>query len=335
LWLVSGLLSTQPEKGIKSEAVGLTKVQVEKFSIGKFVPQVQLRSFTAPFRVVDLQAEVSGSVVAVPGRRGSTVEKGQVICALDAEDTQQQLNQSRAQLQQAEIAYSGALQLKTAGFQSELAIAKAKANLEGAKLAVRRSEINAQNIRIKAPFTAIVEQRPVEKGDFLGVGQLCARLVELNPLKIIARASGSDVAKLKLGDRAIMTFDDYRPVEAYLTYIAHEANATTRNYLVEARAPNTDLTMRAGISGILSLNLPEMEAHLIPSSLILLDTDGDMVVRAVDKDNFVVQFKVTTVGEDKEGVWVQGLPKSVNLITVGQNYVSQGEQVEIYFSDNL
>ena len=142
--------------------------------------------------------------------------------ALDEDDTQQQLDQSRAQLQQAEIAFTGAQQLKTAGFQSELAIAEAKANLEATKLAFKRSEINAQNIKIKAPFTAIVERRPVEVGDFLAVGQLCARLVELSPLKIIAQASEADVAKLKLGDRAVVTFEGHQPVEANLTYIAHE-----------------------------------------------------------------------------------------------------------------
>ena len=334
-WLASGVLSTQSKDHIQSESVALTKVQVEAFSVRKFMPEIRLRSFTAPFRVVDLKAEISGSVVAVPGRRGSLIEGGQVVCALDEDDTQQQLDQSRAQLQQAEIAFTGAQQLKTAGFQSELAIAEAKANLEATKLAFKRSEINAQNIKIKAPFTAIVERRPVEVGDFLAVGQLCARLVELSPLKIIAQVSEADVAKLKLGDRAVATFEGRQPVEANLTYIAHEANAMTRNYLVEAKTENADLALRAGISATLSLNLPAIEAHLIPSSLILLDADGDTVVRAVDKDNVVLQLKVKTVGEDKNGVWVQGLPDAVNLITVGQNYVSQGQQIEIYFSADL
>jgi len=333
-WLGSGLLSREPVDGVGSAPVLLTRVQIKQFSEQEFVPQLGLRSYTEPSRTVDLRAQVAGAVVAVPGRRGSAVDKGQVICALDKEDRQQRVNQSAAQLQQAEIAYSGALQLKTAGFQSELAILQAKTNLEAAKLSLKRSQIDLGNLNIKAPFKAIVEHRPVEVGDFLSTGQLCARLVELDPLKIIAQATESDVAKLKLGDRAIATFDNYGAMDVSLIYIAHEANPKTRSYLIEAQVSNSDLSLRAGISGRLSLSLSAINAHLIPASLILLDADGDTVVRAVDADNLVIQIKVDIVGENKHGIWVKGLPEAINLITVGHNYVSRGEYVEVYSISN-
>jgi len=333
-WFASGVLFENTVDGTEAKPSTLTKVQAEQFSEQKFVPQLQLRSYTAPSRTVDLRAQINGSVIAVPGLRGSLVNQGQIVCALDKEDREQRLKKSVAQLQQAEIAYSGALQLKTAGFQSDLAISQAKMNLEVAKLALERSQIDLENLNIKAPFSAIVEDRPVEVGDFLSVGQLCARLVELDPLKIVAQATESDVVKLKVGDKATANFDDYGSMDASLTYIGYESNPKTRSYLVEAQMDNTDLSLRAGISGRLNLRLPVEDAHLIPSGLILLDSDGDVVVRAVDSNNRVVQTKVVIVGENKQGVWVKGLPKTVNLITVGQNYVSQGEQIEIYFASD-
>jgi len=335
LWLGSGLLSEEFGDVAEPTSAPLIKVQVEKFSERDFAPQLWLRSHTEPFRIVDLKAQVAGRIVAVPGRRGYLVERGQVICAIDKEDRQQRVDQSVAHLQQAEIAYRGALQLKTAGYQSELAIAQAKANMEAAKLALKRSEIDLDNLNIKAPFSAIVEDRPVEVGDFLASGQLCARLVELHPLKLIAQAAETDVARLKLGQKALATFDNYPDIEVSLTYIAHEANPKTRSYPVEAKAKNSDLLLRAGISGRLNITLPSIKAHLIPASLILLDSDGDITVRAVDAENRVIQIKVAIVGEDKKGVWVQGLPKAITLITVGQNYVSRGEHIEIYLSSNV
>jgi multidrug efflux system membrane fusion protein len=167
-------------------------------------------------------------------------------------------------------------------------------------------------------------------GDYLSQGQTCATLVELNPLNIIAQASESAVAKIKLGDQATATFEDYPPEQAVVTYISSQANAATRGYLVEAVINNKDLNIRAGISGQLTLDLPAVAAHLIPASLILLDAKGDIMVRAVDQASRVQQFTLNVVGETDQGLWVQGLPSPVNLITVGQNYVTEGEIIDSF-----
>lgn len=333
IWLGSGLISKDTSEQVTSPNNISAKVKVERFTAQTFIPQLTLNSHTAPNRTVELKAQIAGAVKAVPGERGSVVKKGQTVCALDEQERPQYLEQAKAKLKQAEIAYKGALQLKTAGYQSDLAIAQAKANLETAKLELTRSQLDIDRLKIKAPFTAIIERRPVEVGDYLSSGQSCATLVELNPLNIIAQASESDVAKLKLGDQARATFDDYKTEQATLTYISSQANPATRGYMIEAIVDNKDLQLRAGISGQLQLDLPALTAHLIPASLILLDAEGDIIVRAVDQKNRVQQIKLTVVGEAKNGLWVQGLPAQVSLITVGQNYVSQGETIDTFSKD--
>ena len=334
IWLGSGLFASEDRSDLKQDAISLTKVSVAQYRVQNFVPQLSLNSHTQPNRVVSLKAEVAGSVESVPGQRGAMVDKDQSICVIAAEERPQQLKQAKAKLEQAQIAYTGALQLKTAGYQSDLAIAQAKANLEIAKLELTRSQNDIESLTVNAPFAAIVENRPVEIGDFLSAGQLCATLVELNPIKVVVEVSESDVVNLQIGDKARALFDDYSSKNAVISYIAHQANPTTRSYRVEAVVDNAELELRAGISGELQLQLASVKAHLIPASLILLDADGDMMVRAVNQDNLVSQYKVEVVGEAEDGLWVNGLPALINLITVGQNYVTQGEMVEIYLSDS-
>jgi multidrug efflux system membrane fusion protein len=58
------------------------------------------------------------------------------------------------------------------------------------------------------------------------------------------------------------------------------------------------------------------------------------MVRALDPQNRVVEQKLVVVGESENGLWVEGLPSKVNLITVGQNYVSKGETVEVFPASN-
>ena len=334
VWLVSGLFTNEATSNLDQPALSLTKVSVGEFSAQDFVPLLSINSHTQPNRVVSLKAQIAGTVESVPGQRGTKVDKNQSICVIEAEERPQRLIQSKAKLEQAQIAYSGALQLKTAGYQSNLAIAQAKANLEIAKLELSLSQDDVDSLEIKAPFSGIVEDRPVEVGDFLTAGQPCAKLVELSPIKVVAEVSESDVANLKLGNKANALFDDYASRSATISYIAHQANPVTRSYRVEAVVKNTDLQLRSGISGQLQLRMDRVKAHLIPASLILLNAEGQTVVRAVDQDNLVTQHMVAVVGEAENGLWVSGLPTMINLITVGQNYVTQGERVETFLSNS-
>ncbi len=334
VWLVSGLFTNEATSNLDQPALSLTKVSVGEFSAQDFVPLLSINSQTQPNRVVSLKAQIAGTVESVPGQRGALVEKNQSICVIEAEERPQRLMQAKAKLEQAQIAYTGAQQLKTAGYQSDLAIAQAKANLEVAKLELTLSQNDVDSLNVKAPFSGIVEERPVEVGDFLTVGLPCAKLVELSPIKVVAEVSESDVVNLQIGDKASALFDDYASKSAVISYIAHQANPVTRSYRIEAVVKNTDLQLRSGISGQLQLRMDRVKAHLIPASLILLNAEGQTVVRAVDQDNLVTQHMVAVVGEAENGLWVSGLPTMINLITVGQNYVTQGERVETFSSNS-
>lgn len=329
VWLASGFF-----EGVDTETAGdftaskLTKVEVQRFTTQQFNPQLSLRAKTEPHRVIELTAQLSGRVAAVPGRRGVSIEQGQPVCVIELEDQQLRVDSAEAQLRQAEIAYRGALQLETAGYQSELAIAQAKANLESAKLLLKQSQNNLEDLIIESPLAGIVETRPVEAGDYIVPGQLCAKVVELDPIKVIADVAETDVVKLRLGDRALAEFSSESPIQATISYIAHQASPNTRSYRVEATLQNPEMLLRAGMSGRLKINQPPIQAHLVPASSILLDATGSPVVRTILNEGYVAQSRVSLIGETDRGVWVKGLPESIDLITTGQNYVAEGELVE-------
>jgi len=82
----------------------------------------------------------------------------------------------------------------------------------------------------------------------------------------------------------------------------------------------------------LNVQLAAVQAHLIPASSILLGDRGNSVVRVLLNDQTVTSVDIAVVGETREGIWVTGLPKEVVLVTVGQNYIIDGERVEPEFS---
>jgi multidrug efflux system membrane fusion protein len=58
------------------------------------------------------------------------------------------------------------------------------------------------------------------------------------------------------------------------------------------------------------------------------------MIRVLDSNQIVESYLVTAVGESDNGIWVTGLPEEVVLVTVGQNYIIDGEHVEPAFPAN-
>ena len=335
IWFASGtVINSEQPQSVVASGDRFTKVQVIESQQQVFSPAVSLRAQTKANRAVNLLAQVSGRISATLVEEGSRVQAGQGICQIDAEDRYLRVAQAQASLENAEIAYRGALRLKAGGYQSELAIAQAKAALASARTYVKRAQLDVENLQIKAPFDGILEARPLEVGDFVTPGRLCATLVELNTLKIEALATETEITSLAVGNQAKVVVGGKPIPGAVVSYLAHQANPMTKGYRVEATMENPGQKLRAGVSAQLNVQIASVKGHLIPASTILLNDMGETIVRVLDTSQTVVSFKVVAVGESSTGIWVTGLPETVVLVTVGQNYIIDGERVEPAFSAN-
>ena len=97
---------------------------------------------------------------------------------------------------------------------------------------------------------------------------------------------------------------------------------------------NNEQLLRAGLSVQLNIKTKAINGHLVPASTILLNDLGQTVIRVLDQRRVVKSYKVTVVGESVQGIWVVGLPANIVLVTVGQNYIIDGEQVEPSYAVN-
>jgi multidrug efflux system membrane fusion protein len=61
----------------------------------------------------------------------------------------------------------------------------------------------------------------------------------------------------------------------------------------------------------------------------MLGEDGELGIRTVNEDN-LVEFKQIEILEDTiDGIWISGLPRNIKIITIGQEYVFQGQTVNV------
>jgi multidrug efflux system membrane fusion protein len=213
-------------------------------------------------------------------------------------------------------------------YRSDTAVAEARAQLEVAKAQVAAMEIDIAYTTIVAPFDGIVDARPAEIGDFLDVGDPIATIVDLDPILVVGQISERDIAQISVGDAGMARMVTGEMLRGKVRYISTVADETTRTFRVELEIPNPARRVMQGISSEMRLPLAPLAAHLVSPAILTLADDGTVGVKLVN-DGGVVEFRpVSIIGDGPDGVWLAGLPDQVTFITVGQEFVVDGQKVE-------
>lgn len=288
-----------------------------------------VRGQSEALRKVLVRAETAGKVSAVRADRGKAVKAGDTICELKVDERLAMLKQARAVMKQRRLEYDASKQLKEKGFRSDTAVAGDQAEFETANAQVERMEKELENTKLKAPFDGVVDARMVDVGDYLAPGQPCALVIDQDPFLVVGQASEKDVGSIHTGDAGWAKLVTGERVDGKVRFISKSADLATRTFRVELEVSNKDGAIRDGVTAEMHITGEQVEAHRISPAILTLDEKNAIGVRIVDAGKRVRFMPVTIVAEAADGVWISGLPKSVMIITVGQEYVTIGQEVKI------
>jgi len=305
------------------------------------IPSVQVRTLTASTRdatltvrgrtqalhSVDTRTQVDGVVKAIHFEKGDRVKAGDVLCELVINDRQAKLDQASALVAERDKEGSAAENLLKQGAISVTAAKQAIAALEAARAAERTQQIELENTKIRAPFDGFVDDRYVNAGDYMRVGDKCELVIAPEPFLAVGAVSERDVSQVKVGEPADATLVTGETVQGRVYFVASKADPTTRTFRIEIELPNPDAKLRDGVSADIQIPVKELRAAKISPGILVLDDNGVVGVRTVE--NGIVRFKpVEIVSDGPDGMWVTGIPDGTTIITVGQEFVSEGSRVK-------
>lgn len=331
LWLLSGLLwpsrTPAPDSGDKG-VPGITRVEVQRFEAEPVIREVVVQGQSVPLREVVVKAEIGGEVTELLAEKGQQVSRSDVLLRLQADDRPEQLEQARALLQQRKLEYQAALSLKQKGLQAERQVAEAMSLLRSAEALLKSAELNLQRLTVRAPFEGMVQARHAELGDFLQPGDPLYTLVALDPLRVRGDVAEGEIAELESGMGASAELSNGVVLNGKVTFVASVADSSTRTFALEMEAPNPGSRQRAGMSATLRIPLGSINAHKVSPALLSLNDAGVLGLKGVDQGGIVRFHPVELLKSERDGVWLGGLPPQVELITVGQDFVREGDRVE-------
>ncbi len=340
LWLASGQMgggtkSYGSEQNPQVTTTPRASVRVRHQFAEEFTRNIIVNGRTAPARIVELNAETDGRVVGVGVERGDRFDAGDVIVNLDQRDRRARLAQAEATVKQRELEFEARAKLKDNSYVSEAQLQEAKALLEAAKAELTRARLDIDYMVIRAPFAGALQDRQVEVGDFVKLGDPVAVIIDYRTLIIKASIAEYEAHFVKKGGPGSAKLATGQTVNGTIRYIAPVANEATRTFDVELEIDNADGALRAGMTAELVIPAETIYAQKVSPSLLTLDDNGDLGIKVVNEFG-IVEFHAADIAmSSSDGVWIAGLPHSATIITVGQGFVNEGVMVNAIPEDEI
>lgn len=336
IWVATGEFSSvgsaQDNDGQSAEAA--PQVEERRHTVAVIRPPrlehsraIRMSGLTEADKRAVLAARSAGIVSELPITKGRTVQAGDLIMRLDAEEKEaaietarQLLNQRQAEAEAAErLVQSGSLPRLQAD-NARSALASARSQLEAAQAELARNEV-------RAPFSGLVDRINVEIGGSVMAGTEIATILALDPVIATGEVGERDLGYVTTGDRADVRLVNGHTVEGEIRYISRDASSQTRTFLVEVAIDNEDNRIPAGMTTEMTLRGVPVESVRLPRSVVTLSADGDLGIRTVASNGQVEFHPIDLVDDTPEGLVLAGIPANARVIVSGQDFVTEGDLV--------
>ncbi len=334
LWMASGLLSAPSDDtstastATQKDNSPLMKVEYMDGALSLKSRDVVLQGQLEPRRHLMVRAETSSTVGSIEIGKGERVNAGDVIIKLALSGRETDLREANASVRTAASEQKAAASLRKQGLQSQVQLEQTQAQLEAARAQLARIQLDITNTNIKAPFSGVLNNIPVELGELVDRGAVVAELVDDAGFKVTAYASQQAVSRLSAGKTVEVKLITGETLPGKLSFISSVADSATRSFQVEADVENPGGSFAAGVSASLVVPVDQVEAMFITPSAIALGDDGELGVKIANEDAVVEFVPIELVSSTLEGAWVTGIPDNSRIITLGQGFVKEGQQVE-------
>lgn len=313
----------------------LFKVSYAVLNPEKRSKTITLRGRTKEDAIVPVRAETTGIIEKRLVNRGDFVEKGQLVCIIARGAREVSVESAKARLSQVEADYAANQKLIEKGFATDARLRQIRFDLNAARAQMKQAEIELSHTEIKANASGIVQDPIAEPGDVINMGGTCITLVDRDPMFFTGQLSETDINAVKPGMKASVTLVTGVATEGTITYIAPSTDPQTRTFLTDIRLDSANKNIQGGLTASAAIKLTETSAYKISPSWLTLADNGDLGVKTITQENRVEFTPVKVLSQTNQGFWIEGLKPSTRVITMGQEYVISGEEVEPVLDNNI
>ena len=300
-------------------------------AIDKLPDTFEVPGVVEPNRVVEVAAEVEGRIEEIQCREGQPCAKGDSLIRLNTDLLQAAYDRDKAQAEFDRREYDRVRELQDRGVATANEVDLARTKAAASKAAYDEAAARLARAAILAPVGGILDEVPVEAGEYVKEGQAVAKIVDIDTVKVVVDVPELDVHYLQVGQEEDIVIDalNDRRLVGTITYISELADQRTRTSRVEITMENQQRLLRSGqIVRVRMTRRILSDVLLIPLETVIPLEEGKAVYVAEDSQAQRRQVKLGLI----RGWSVQilaGLSVGDQLIVVGHRFVSPGQKIRI------
>jgi len=279
---------------------------------------------------ITVVSEIDGTVISLPFREGSTIEKGGLIAQMDDSQLKAEVQRTEALRDQSQSRYDRVKSVVEQGAGAPQDLDDAAAVLKVAEANLALAEARLAKTRIVAPFAGSLGARRVSPGAFLRGGQPITDLAQLAELRVNFSAPERYLAQLIRGAEVTVSTTAYPGYElrGRIDVVDPVLDEATRSARVMARLKNPGGKFRPGMSANVSAVLSQRaNAITIPDEAIF--SEGDQSFVYIVKADSTVTRSALTLGTRLKGSVevVKGLEPGMRVVRAGHQKLFEGAKV--------
>lgn len=319
-----------------AEFTRVINVEVETLEPERFVEEIRLTSVAVANQDVEVAAEENGVIREVHVDRGSVVAEGDPIARIDDRVLTAQVDQARAAAELAAQTWERRRRLwEEDRVGSELAYLEARFAAEQAAANLRGLEERLARTVIRAPFGGVVDERYVDVGSTVSPGDPIARLVDLDPIRVVAGVPERYAPDVRAGDEAVLSFDvlNGESFDARIRYVGATVDPENRTFAIEVLLPNPERRIKPQMVADMAVTRRAVsEAIVVPQDALVRVENGYVAYVVAERGGTTVaEVRPVTLGPARRNqvVVTEGVADGERLIVVGQKSVEDGDRVRI------
>ena len=210
----------------------------------------------------------------------------------------------------------------------------ASAQLSAATAQMQEAKKRLADCQLRAPISGFVGMRQIDEGVTIAPGVPVISVVDLDPVKVRVGIPETEVGKVRVGDRAVVSIPSLngQQFDGRIEAIAAASDPASRTYVSKIVVANPTRVLLAGmVSDARLIGDSQVNAITIPGSAIVRDARGVAQVFLVTPGQNRAYGRRVDVGAmiGNEVEIRNGLTGNEQVVVDGQNYVREGSLVKI------
>ena len=297
---------------------------------------VELQGDVKSEKIISIYPEFSGIINEIFVISGESVDKGQILATIDDGGLKQQLYQLQITYNLAKTTYERQERLWDQKIGSEIQYLESKSMFEAQSKAIEQLTKQLNKTIIKAPFSGIIDNVIVKKGEVVYPGRSnLMLLVNMQEMYVESKVPENYINSITKGKDVVIEVPMLNiALKSKIRLVANYINPLNRTYRIEAEIPRNNYKIKPNLNVKLKVNdYTSEDAILIMLNHINIDSNNDeYVYKIINKDgkNYALKTIIETGKNNGNFIEVlKGLTENDEIVSEGARKITNNSEVKI------